>query len=343
MKRLLPFSIIITTALAALLVIVIQPQQTAVQKKRLKDMRQFLLAQTDSPYADCSIYMQEHPEHYSACVGWQSNNLNSPSSNDDSNSSGNSQSALTLTQELECLQFLHQSSFDPVWQQYGMPNANPTNMQLKIKEICAYLQSAVGDRGGIDIIALNAATKKIKDIVYVFLRNTPGPNTKQPFVFDAYIQAIAYPYIKKGHTIIKEFANQTLTNPYLISISLDIPPYYSPYIEKLEKDLTSLIVKPEMPEAEKTPAQQENKIAETLTPALVAPAPVQPTAPENIVVHAINKFIRILKENLLRAIRGLKPQRRIFNAGMRNPKIIPNKTLQQYYHKVRLKCAVEKC
>lgn len=333
----------ITTALAALLVMVVQPQQTAVHKKRLKDMRQFLLAQTDFPYADCNIYMQEYPEHYSACVGWHSNNPNSPSDNYNNNSSSGGQGTLTPTQELECLQFLHESSFDPVWQQYGMPNANPTNMQLKIKELCAYLQVSTGDRGGIDTVALNAAAKKIRAIVYAFLRNTPGPDTKQPFIFDAYIKEIAYPYIHKGHAIIKEFAHVTVTNPYLISISLAVSPYYSPYIEKLEKDLANLIQKPETPVVEKTPAPQENTAIKTPPPVLTTIT--KPAAPENIVVraiHTINKFIQTLRKNL-RILREHGPQLLRFKTETKNQKIISNTTLRQYYHNLRLKCNTEKC
>lgn len=317
MKRFLPFTIMMTTVLAALLVIVVQPQQTAVQKKRLKDMRQFLLAQTDHPYADCDIYMQEHPEYYSACIGWQNDDLNSPTRNYDSNRNNDSQGTLTPAKELECLQFLHKSSFDPVWQQYGMPNANPTNMQLKIKEICAYLQVSTGDRGGVDTIALNAAAQKIKAIVYAFLRNTPGPDKKQPFFFDAYIKEIAYPYIQKGHAIIKEFAHFTLTNPYLISISLDISPYYSPSIEKLEKDLALLIQKPETPVVEKTPAPQENRATKIPPPALATPA--QPVISTNIVIRTINKFIKALKEGFLN-IRERGPQRRALSRTNLNTK-----------------------
>ena len=289
MKRLLPFIIVVTTVLAALLVIVIQPQQTAVHKKRLKDMRQFLLAQTPPLYCDSFSNAETYDPHYSACPP--------PSTLPDSEiiSGGGSQGGLTSTQQNACFDEFHASPFwKLIGETSGLPATNPTNMYSTIIQICGYIQNAITGKYGGDAITLNDANKEIERVSNAFLRATPGSDTKT-----------AYEYLKQGRDIMQKFTATTLTNEYII-----MP---SPYVINLERDLTNLIKKPA------TPASQENKITITLTPP--PPLPIQPQSvpPENSIVRTIHTFIKKIKESLS-VLREHGRDRRMFKARVDNKK-----------------------
>lgn len=318
MKRLLPFTIVFTTALAALLVIVVQPQQTALHKKRLKDMRQFLLAQTNPPL-DCVLYLQEgHPEYYSACMGWQGDSPSNPLNNSGGNSNDGNQGTLTQTKESECLNVFDQSPFGPLRKTAGLPNTT----RLFVNQICSYAENAIiGKYGSADLDAANRAIIKERDFALI---NTPAPDNQ---IAENYITKTVNEYLKDIRDAINEFAGFTANASYLS----DPLPYIIGMNDSLHQKIVAIIQK--YAQRSETPAPQENKIEKTLTPAQAIP--VQPAASENIVVRAINKFIRILKANLLRTIREFSPQRRIFKTGTHNPKIISTKDLLRYYHDVR--------
>ena len=283
MKQWLPSILICANLFAVLLIFIIQPLGHSPERKRIRDMRPFLLA-----------------------LGGGGDGSSTPSGGDEgggggssgggsegSGSSGGSASGeLSGTQEISCFDEFYPSPFwQTIGKKDGIPANDPINIVSAIIKICVYAQNAITGKFGGDVIALNDAAGQIQAIKSAFLGRTPGADN-----------AVAYLYLKQGRDTFQKFVATTLTNDYLLNPL--------PYVAQLKKDLENLLPKKTAPvEAPavpppglQAPAPQPQQQPE----AAIFQPPQAPALPESPIAAAARKFIKKIETLFDLRTKGIK-------------------------------------
>ena len=172
--RIVSYALLVATTAAVLLVMIIQPREATLRKKKLKDMRQFLVAQTCGPggmYGGCA------PSPLSPSGGGSS-----PAGSSGATSSGNENGISDEEKKritTECLEHLSSSGYAEVLRQYGWF----TNIFNSAVNACKDAYRATQERHGSSALSLVYAllVKNTSPIgmLYQALEKTPAPKKGQ--------------------------------------------------------------------------------------------------------------------------------------------------------------------
>lgn len=314
--RIVSYTLLITTTAAVLLVMVIQPREATLRKKKLKDMRVFLVAQITQTCGPGGMDGGCAPPPITPFGGGGSSSGGSSGSS----SGGSTTNGISPKEKeritTECLEYLTQppSGYAEVEREYGLF----TNILNSAVNSCenAYL-SAQGKFGSSDLYLVYDL---LLGLLYQAFQKTPAPLKGQSIA--DYInpdkEGTAAHYLQCLARSISTFAGTTSVSPkYLANPLPDITAKNateynksnSPAIISVEEDLAVCL--PAEPKTEEVVVVAEpvvKKIEPAPAPQVKAPAlPVEPEAPS---LRQFTQTVLGKIKLLFRSIREMPPMRK---------------------------------